>query len=250
MSNISTIATYLARFSGQLQPMLEKVQGMDRRTFLLETAALLALTSCSEPSGKAGMAPMISFKPSGVPVVKRSPRQLLAECNVRTMFMPKSSPLRRRSSRMKPRFITMHNTENPSADAMQHARALNNGALRCNWHYTVDPYVTMQHIPLNETGRHADRGGPGDMYSIGIEMGEVRSHNPIVTWNRSAKLTAVLMKQYHIPLRNVVPHYYWTGKNCPAPLLTNGRPGHKWSWFISRVDYYRRCLETRPAAAL
>ena len=176
MSNISTIATYLARFSGQLQPMLEKVQGMDRRTFLLETAALLALTSCSEPSGKAGMAPMISFKPSGVPVVKRSPRQLLAECNVRPMFMPKSSPLRRRSSRMKPRFITMHNTENPSADAMQHARALNNGALRCNWHYTVDPYVTMQHIPLNETGRHADRGGPGDMYSIGIEMCEKREH--------------------------------------------------------------------------
>lgn len=30
MSNISTIATYLARFSGQLQPMLEKVQGMDQ----------------------------------------------------------------------------------------------------------------------------------------------------------------------------------------------------------------------------
>ena len=113
-----------------------------------------------------------------------------------------------------------------------------------------DRYRAVQHIPLNETGRHADRGGPGDMYSIGIEMGEVRSHNPIVTWNRSAKLTAVLMKQYHIPLRNVVPHYYWTGKNCPAPLLTNGRPGHKWSWFISRVDYYRRCLETRPAAAL
>ena len=27
MSNISTIATYLARVSGQLQPMLEKVQG-------------------------------------------------------------------------------------------------------------------------------------------------------------------------------------------------------------------------------
>ena len=35
-----------------------------------------------------------------------------------------------------------------------------------------------------------------------------------------------------------------------SPLLTNGRPGHKWSWFVSRVDYYRRCLETRPAAAL
>ena len=217
MSNISTIATYLARFSGQLQPMLEKVQGMDRRTFLLETAALLALTSCSEPSGKAGMAPMISFKPSGVPVVKRSSRQLLAECNVRPMFMPKSSPLRRRSSRMKPRFITMHNTENPSADA-------------------------MQHIPLNETGRHADRGGPGDMYSIGIEMCEKRGQSIVKTFDRAAKLAAYNMYAHDIPLRNVVPHYYWTGKRCPHLLLDNGKPGFKWSWFISRVDYYYRCI--------
>ena len=31
--------------------------------------------------------------------------------------------------------------------------------------------------------------------------------------------------------------------SCPAPLMTNGRPGYKWSWFISRVDYYYRCLQ-------
>ena len=47
MSNISTIATYLGRVSGQLQPMLEKVRGIDRRAFLMEAAALLALTSLS-----------------------------------------------------------------------------------------------------------------------------------------------------------------------------------------------------------
>lgn len=242
MNNLSTIATYLSRVSGQLQPMLEKVQGMDRRTFLLEAAALLALTSCAETSGKAGPAPMISFTPSSVPLVKRSPRQLLAECNVQSMLMPKTSPLRRRSSRMKPRFITMHNTENPSADAMQHARALNNGALRCNWHYTVDPYVTMQHLPLNETGRHADRGGPGDMYSIGIEMCEKRGQSIVKTFDRAAKLAAYTMYSQNIPLRNVVPHYYWTGKRCPHLLLDNGKPGFKWSWFISRVDYYHRCI--------
>ena len=58
MSNISTIATYLARVSGQLQPMLEKVQGMDRRTFLLEAAALLALTiftGCAASTKSAAM---------------------------------------------------------------------------------------------------------------------------------------------------------------------------------------------------
>jgi len=52
-----------------------------------------------------------------------------------------------------------------------------------------------------------------------------------------------LMMRYNVPLRNVVPHNYWSGKNCPAPLMTNGRPGYKWSWFISRVDYYYRCLQ-------
>jgi N-acetylmuramoyl-L-alanine amidase len=50
------------------------------------------------------------------------------------------------------------------------------------------------------------------------------------------------MKRYGINLRRVVPHYHWTRKNCPAPLLTNGKPGPKWAWFHSRVDYYYRCI--------
>ncbi len=240
MNNIFNKPASISRLS---EAILRPSSTMNRRAFLLEAAALLALTtSCSSPSGKAGLAPMISFKPSGAPLIKRSPRQLLKECNICPMMMPKASPLRQRSSRMKPRFITMHNTENPSADAMQHARALCNGALRCNWHYTVDPYVTMQHIPLNETGRHADRGGPGDMYSIGIEMCEKRGQSIVKTFDRAAKLAAYTMYAYNIPLRNVVPHYYWTGKRCPHLLLDNGRPGFKWSWFISRVDYYYRCI--------
>lgn len=242
MNDFPSFASYLSRVSGQLQPMLEKIQGMDRRTFLVEAAALLALTSCAENTGKAGQAPMISFTPSSAPLVKRSPRQLLAECNVQKMFMSSASPQRQRASRMKARFITMHNTENPGADAMQHARALCNGALKCNWHYTVDPAVAMQHIPLTETGRHADRGGPGDMYSIGIEMCEKRGQSIVKTFDRAAKLAAYTMYEENIPLRNVVPHYYWTGKRCPHLLLDNGKPGFKWSWFISRVDYYFRCI--------
>ena len=59
MSNISTIATYLARVSGQLQPMLEKVQGMDRRTFLLEAAALLAADPLLESPAHALLAAQV-----------------------------------------------------------------------------------------------------------------------------------------------------------------------------------------------
>lgn len=143
---------------------------------------------------------------------------------------------------MKPKFITVHNTENPNACATQHAKALNNGALRNNWHFTVDQSIVVQHIPLNETGRHADAGGPGDMYSIGIEMCEKRGESIPRTFDRAAKLIAYHMYKYKIPLRNVVPHYYWTRKRCPHLLLDNGRPGGKWAWFISRVDYYGRCI--------
>ena len=46
-----------------------------------------------------------------------------------------------------------------------------------------------------------------------------------------------------------MPHRLLVGKNCPAPLMTNGRPGYKWSWFISRVDYYYRCLQAEDNTA-
>ena len=145
---------------------------------------------------------------------------------------------------MTPRFITIHSTANPKGDANAHSRYLNSGKSRSlNWHFTVDQFGAYQHIPTTETGHHADHSGPGDKYSVAIEMCECTTHNPAVIYNKTAKLTALLMQRYGIPLRNVVPHNYWSGKNCPAPLMTNGRPGYKWSWFISRVDYYYRCLQ-------
>ncbi len=215
---------------------------------LMVNLVALALTmgglSCSDYSRM----PAVNFKPQTAPPVPRTMVQMGREVNVEQDYMSSRSRARRAARHMKPRFITIHSTANYSADARKHSIALKRGRLgRLNWHFTVDQYRAVQHVPLNETARHADAGGPGDKYSIGIEMGEVRSHNPVRTWNRTAKLAALLMKKYNIPLRNVVPHYYWTRKNCPRPLMNDGRPGYKWSWFISRVDYYRRCLDTKPA---
>ena len=178
------------------------VRMLSANAVFLMLPALLA--ACSD----APRLPAVSFRIQNVPPVPRTMAQMSREVHINRDFMSPRSRARRAAHSMHPRFITIHSTANPKGDAAAHARALKRGAMgSLNWHFTVDQYRAVQHIPLNETGRHADRGGPGDMYSIGIEMGEVRSHNPIVTWNRSAKLTAVLMKQYHIPLRNVVPHY-------------------------------------------
>lgn len=190
---------------------------------------------------------MITFQPATTPLVKRSASQLKRECGIEQQFMSEGSRLRQRARSMKPLFITVHSTQNKRASAKQHSTALLNERLPHNWHFTIDNYVSIQHIPLNETGRHADSGRTGDMFSIGIEMCEDRSQILYKTYDRTAKTCAWLMKEYNIPLRNVVPHNFWTGKNCPHVLMDNARPGYKWKWFLSRVDYYFRCINSNQS---
>lgn len=213
---------------------------------------LSALISCSSTSNKKldpkGRVAMVSVSPIKTPVKLRSPGQMAKEVNIKQDLVPSGIYCRRKPERLNVKFITIHTTQNASADAEQHSLALKRGRIRggkigyLSWHFTVDDKRAVQHLPLTEIGHHADYGGPGNKYSIGIEMCEHHGNSMPITYDRSARLTAVLMKRYNVPLRNVVPHYYWTGKNCPLPLLENGVPGQKWSWFLSRVDYYYRCI--------
>ncbi len=184
------------------------------------------------------------------------------QINVRQDMVPKGTMGRRVVRPMRPRYITIHSTQNWTADAAKHAQALKNGALRATkrrggnrigfliWHFTVDQKVAIQHMPTSEQGEHADFDGPGNNYSIGIEMCENRGNSREATLERTAKLTAYLMKQNGIPLSNVVPHYHWPrhgchpeNKNCPWFLLDNGRPGSKWRAFQNKINYYYKQLE-------
>src|ERR1044071_7070410 len=161
---------------------------------------------------------------------------------------------------MRPTFITIHSTDNTarSANALNHALAMNKG-LRghhnrtgyLTWHFTVDDHSIYQTLPTNETGEHADYEGPGNRSSIGIEMCVNRGNNADSTIDRTAQLTAALMRQYKIPLSNVVPHMHWRMiryddgrdlgfKQCPKLLLDGGRLGPKWSAFIAKVSSYAR----------
>ncbi len=181
--------------------------------------------------------------------------QLYREVNVKKMYIRRGTYGRKVHRSMRPKYITVHSTQNYSGDAWDHAKALRNGKLRAykrkggnrigylTWHFTVQEDVAVQHLPTNEQGEHADFDGPGNNYSIGIEMAEHRGNSRSRTLERTAMLCASLMKEYKIPLRNVVPHYHWprkgsnpANKNCPHFLLYNGRPGATWNWFVSRVD--------------
>ena len=184
------------------------------------------------------------------------------EVNLKVDMVKRGTHGRKVVRPMTPRYITIHSTQNYSADAERHSLALKRGALRSPktrtgnrigyliWHFTVDDKVAIQHMPTSEQGEHADFHGPGNRLSIGIEMCEHRGCSRTATTERTAKLTAILMKKNRIPLRNVVPHYHWprrgkspANKNCPHFLMDNGRPGAKWRAFLGRVNYYYQLLE-------
>lgn len=184
-----------------------------------------------------------------------SPMSLHHEVKVVQRFIRKGRYGRKTTRSMRPRYITVHSTQNYSGDAWDHARALENGKLRApkrrggnrigylTWHFTVQEDVAIQHLPTNEQGEHADFDGPGNNYSVAIEMAEHRGNSRQRTLERTAKLCASLMHQHKIPLKNVVPHYHWPRKgmspehkNCPHFLMTNGRPGRKWSDFVRLVN--------------
>ncbi|MCW1921224.1 N-acetylmuramoyl-L-alanine amidase [Luteolibacter arcticus] len=208
-------------------------------------------------------APGSAPQPVSAPTSGVSSSALAREINLRADMVPRGTHGRKVVRPMKPRYITIHSTQNYSADASRHSLALKRGALRSPkrkggnrigyliWHFTVDDKVALQHMPVTEQGEHADFDGPGNRLSIGIEMCEHRGSNRNATIERTAKLTAKLMHEQGIPLSRIVPHYHWprrgkspANKNCPHFLLDNGRPGAKWRWFLGRVDYhYKRAYQ-------
>ena len=226
-------------------------------------AVTIVIVACAGPRGPGPTA-------SGPVEPAISPLELLRqEVNVIPRLIPKGKYGRRLYRPMNPRFITIHSTQNYTGDAFAHARALQVGALRARqrsggnrigflaWHFSVQENLAIQHIPTTEQGEHADFDGPGNNYSIGIEMCEHRGNSLPATIERTAKLTAYLMYSFRIPLRNVVPHYHWprkgaspANKNCPHFLLENGRPGRKWNWFLGRVQANFSRLQQGPAPRL
>lgn len=193
---------------------------------------------------------------SGPPVAPPSSKFARSGLTIREAFIPEGRYGRHRIRFMRPRFITIHSTQNRGggANARAHARLLQRGGLTSRhnslgyltWHFTVDESRIYQSLPTNEQGQHADYEGPGNKRSIGIEMCENRGNSRSATLDRTARLAAELMRRYDIPLRNVVPHQHWRRirhsdrknmgrKNCPHFLLARGKRGRKWQAFLDQV---------------
>ena len=124
---------------------------------------------------------------------------LLRDVHLKVAMVRKGTHGRKVVRPMKPRYITIHSTQNYTAGAARHSLALKRGALRSPkrregnrigyliWHFTVDERMAIQHMPTSEQGEHADFGGPGNRLSIGIEMCEERGSNVQATIERDGE---------------------------------------------------------------
>ncbi len=242
------------------------------RTFLHALALLglsVGLVSCGSTTDNRVQRWMSRYNDAALTQV--TPDQLLAEVNLDRDLIPAGQVGRYKYRPMTPRYITIHSTQNYTGNAHNHALALKRGALRATrrpggnrigfltWHFTVQDNVAIQHLPCREQGEHADFDGPGNNYSIGIEMCEHRGNDIALTIDKTARLTAYLMYVYGIPADNVVPHYHWPRispsiktphKDCPHFLLDNGKPRATWNWFQGRVTMHYNRIIPAPAQPL
>lgn len=133
-----------------------------------------------------------------------------------------------------PMWVVIHDTGNPNpgADAEMHNRYIHNQANDPNgrvasWHYTIDDTKIYQHVPDDEQAWHAgdnDLGvlKYGNRNGIGIETCINPENDYELTLRRTAKLTAQLLYKYNLGLDNVVQHWHFSQKNCPAVIRANG----------------------------
>jgi len=133
-------------------------------------------------------------------------------------------------------FVTIHETDNTTAgaNAIGHGNWLLSPGTNVSWHYTVDDTQTVQHLPENEDGFHADDGaGQGNRHSIGIEICVNEDGDFPTAVQRAIELTADICNRRNIPMSNVVQHFHWSGKHCPRNIR-EGRP-FGWETFLHKV---------------
>ena len=134
---------------------------------------------------------------------------------------------------MKPTYITIHNTAN-KASAKNEINYMKSNNNEVSFHIAVDDKEAIQGIPFDRNAWHCGDGGngKGNRYSIGIEIcysTDYETNRHEKAFYNAVKVVKQLMKQFNIPIENVVQHNHWSGKDCPHRIRKEGT----WDKFLS-----------------
>ena len=129
------------------------------------------------------------------------------------------------------KYIVVHYTANNGDTARNNGNYFSQSNRNASAHYFVDENEIIQSVKDTDTAWHC--GAKSYKHpkcrndnSVGIEMCSEKDDKGQyyinqATQNRTIRLIKVLMKQYNIPVENVLRHYDVTGKLCPEPFVRN-----------------------------
>ena len=170
---------------------------------------------------------------------------MMDNCVVVHKMLASDSP--KRVGKMIPTYITIHESEtghelSPSYynyPDMYEKKLLDNST-SIGYHFMIeanrgDVFRIYQFLETNVSTHHAGDAF-GNQNSIGIERLVNVDTEMEKAIDIQAALTAYLMRVYDIPIDHVVPHHYWSGKDCPSRLLFGLYGG--WDGFIEKVKAF------------
>lgn len=125
-------------------------------------------------------------------------------------------------------YIVVHYTSNNGDTAKNNADYFAREDVGASAHFFVDETSVWSSVPENAVAWHCGSTAYAHPYcrnsnSIGVEIcmndknGAVRQGSI----DNAVTLVRELMAKYNIPAENVIRHYDVTGKNCPAPMVSN-----------------------------
>ena len=139
------------------------------------------------------------------------------------------------------KYIVIHYVGAVSS-ALNNAKYFYNTYRGASANYFVDDKDIYRVVRDSDTAWHCGTTGTykhpkcRNTNSIGIEMccfnnkGTIDVSSKVV--ERTIALTKELMAKYKIPVSNVIRHYDVTGKNCPAPFVSNPS---RWNDFKAKI---------------
>ncbi|QJD81733.1 peptidoglycan recognition protein family protein [Cohnella herbarum] len=149
--------------------------------------------------------------------------------------IPMSTPHRRRQGiKCTMTTITIHNTGNPTSNALGERSWLFNptNGREASWHIVVDEHRAIEAIPLNEKALHAG-DAVGNTSSIGVEICESGDYSK--TLRNAAQLVAKMLKARGWGVAQLRRHWDWSHKICPR-LMYDGGKWTGWEAFKSMVS--------------
>lgn len=139
-----------------------------------------------------------------------------------------------------PKWIVIHNTDNPSAGACNHAKAQCNGNFKgYSAHVYVDDKEAYQATPFNRGCWHVGVNYGGSLFgtvnnrnSIGIEICNHTGCNYEKAFANGVEVCKQLMKELGIDADHVVSHWCVCRKNCPSTIRAKG----DWTRFKNAIS--------------